>query len=270
MNIIDPQTNDIYIKGQLLGVGAYSKVFLATKQSSGVIFAVKIIDTSKPHFDSKHIQNEINIHVLLKHPNVLNLDISFYDNPTNFCIITDYCINGDLSKFVINRKRLDYPEIRFVISQISAGLEYIHQSKIIHRDIKLANILLDSGMNLKIADFGLSIAYDDPDRTVLGTPNYIAPEIILHKYYGEKVDIWSFGVVIYCLYYGKVPFDYKNGRTQLFKNIINLQYFFDDDIDPNLKNLISNILIGPKRRLSLTQIMNHPFMAGPIEALQYK
>jgi serine/threonine protein kinase len=260
MSLIDPVTNDKYIIGKYLGKGMSSIVHLITKESDGELYAVKIIDTSVENFNTDFVQNEINIHIKLKHPNILNMQLSFFEpNNIKFYIITEYCVNDNLKKLLNSRKKLEYSEIRRCILQLSNGLKYLHMNGIMHRDIKLANILLDSELNLKIADFGFATT-EAMSHTLIGTPNYIAPEILAKQYYDYKVDIWSFGVVVYILTVGQEPFK-TDTIKELYKKIIKFDYnSFPIDIDLDLKNLIDRIFKHRNIRLSLEEIENHPFM----------
>ena len=266
MSLIDPVTNEKYIIGKYLGKGTSSVVHLVTKELDSELYTVKIIDTSIKNFNPAFVQNEINIHIKQKHPNVLNMQLSFFGPDNNkFYIITDYCVNDSLRSLINSRKKLEYPEIRYCIFQLTNGLKYLHANGVMHRDIKLDNILLDSEMNLKIADFGYATT-ELTSKQPLGTPNYVAPEIILRILYDNRVDIWALGVCIYILAVGKVPFkgtgegDKNMQLRSLYINIKNLTYTFPDNIDPDFKNLIEGIFTPKNIRLSLIDIENHPFM----------
>ena len=264
MEIVNFYTEESYILGKELGKGATSVVHLATKSNTGEIFAAKKITTYKDNIDINKIKNEVTIHIKLKHPNILNMHSSFYHRRIYYYIITDYCINGTLKEFTKNRRNISYPEIKLCINQIIEGLNYLHNNQIIHRDIKLDNILLDKNMTLKIADFGISTTYDNNDFKPIGTPFYMAPEIVNKTSYDYRVDIWSLGVIIYFLHYHKFPFqtpmDGVVSNMTYSTNIKNYNYDFSSHIDINLENLIKGILSPVDYRLSLEDIKNHPFM----------
>lgn len=123
-----------------------------------------------------------------------------------------------LSDLLRRRKRLSEPEVRLLLLQILGALKYMHSKRVIHRDLKLGNILLDSGMNIKISDFGLAAllaTHGERKMTICGTPNYIAPEILYGKDAGHsyEVDLWSTGVVMYAMLYGKPPFQDKDVKV---------------------------------------------------------
>lgn len=148
------------------------------------------------------------------------------------------------------------------------AMMYIHSQGIIHRDLKLGNILINDQMDVKICDFGLStrIKHEgDVKKTICGTPNYIAPEILEEQGHSYEVDIWSVGVIMYALLFGKPPFE-DNTVEQTYENIKNNRYVFPPNISVSLaaKDLINRILVmDPTRRLNLEEILEHEFMAFP-------
>jgi polo-like kinase 1 len=149
--------------------------------------------------------------------------------------------------------------------QIISALKYLHSHRVIHRDIKLGNLFISSKMEIKVGDFGLATKLDfdgEKKRTICGTPNYIAPEVIEGKVgHSYEVDIWSLGVVIYTLIIGKPPFETSNVK-KTYSRIKNNSYSFPDHvpISDAAKDLIKKILIkDPKKRLLLDDILNHDF-----------
>lgn len=122
----------------------------------------------------------------------------------------EYCRNYTLKDLVKRRKRLTEHETRMYVSQVVKALIYIHAQGIIHRDLKLGNILINDQMEAKICDFGLSTrikAEGEVKKTICGTPNYIAPEILEENGHSYEVDIWSIGVIMFTLLFGKPPFE---------------------------------------------------------------
>lgn len=129
----------------------------------------------------------------------------------NYYLLMDLCEGGDLYSYIKEHGKLDEPEIFDLSYQLAMGLKYLHDQNVIHRDLKLGNILLkENKKDLKICDFGLAarLTDDKPERdTLCGTPNYICPEIINKQNYGKKVDIWSFGCILYSMVTGSPPFE---------------------------------------------------------------
>lgn len=169
------------------------------------------------------------------------------------------------------RKRgsLTEPECRFYITQIVGAVKYMHDIGVIHRDLKLGNIFLDGDMNVKIGDFGLAALLDsktDRKKTICGTPNYIAPEVLFGKDKGHsyEVDIWSIGIILYVMLFGKPPFQSKNVEA-IYDRIKRIDYTFPENrtVSDEAKNLIMSLLtFDPEKRPSLDRIMEHPFFFG--------
>jgi polo-like kinase 1 len=182
--------------------------------------------------------------------------------------LLEYCRNYTLKDLSKRRKRLTEFEVRVYIGQIVKAMIYIHQQGVIHRDLKLGNILINEQMDAKICDFGLSTKIKnegDSKKTICGTPNYIAPEILEEQGHSYEVDIWSIGVIMYALLFGKPPFE-DNTVEQTYENIKNNRYIFPPNIPVSLdaKDLINRILVmDPVKRLSLEEILEHRFMQIP-------
>ena len=163
----------------------------------------------------------------------------------------ELCAGGDLLSYVRRRRHLKESVAKFIFWQIIRGIQYCHNKNIIHRDIKLENILLDARGQVKICDFGVSRVVEPGDviRDKTGTPAYIAPEIILDEGYSYPVDIWSAGVVLYAMLEGAVPFRGED-LTELRKNILLAKYQMPEEISKEAKNLLRRILvIDPKKRI---------------------
>ena len=184
----------------------------------------------------------------------------------------EYVCGGDLLSFVRKRSKLNEQTAKFIFRQIVEALQYIHSQKIVHRDIKLDNILIDLNNTIKVCDFGVSkqitgeLLHDQ-----CGTPAYIAPEILLNQgYEGYGVDIWSSGVVLYAMLSGTVPFKATN-MTDLHRLILGGTYAPIKEISPEALNLLTGILdVNPKRRLTVEQILNHEWLRSTDEMFNGK
>jgi serine/threonine protein kinase len=160
---------------------------------------------------------EIKIHQHLRHPNIVRFNHVFEDSD-NVYMILELCENKTFVELLKKKKRLTEAEARYYLLQIIDSLRYMHQKRVIHRDLKLGNLFLTSQMDLKIGDFGLAtvIKQDgERKRTICGTPNYIAPEILFDREHGHsfEVDIWSLGVIMYTLLIGRPPFQTKDVKA---------------------------------------------------------
>jgi len=162
------------------------------------------------------------------------------------------------------RKRLTEIEVQCYIIQIINGFKYLHKNQVIHRDLKLGNMFLNQNLEIKIGDFGLATKLEFPGerkRTICGTPNYIAPEVLEGKGHSYEVDVWSLGVIIYTFLIGKPPYETSDVK-KTYKRIRNNDYSFPDhvQISPNAKKLIQEILVlDPQQRLTFDEILMHDF-----------
>jgi len=171
-----------------------------------------------------------------------------------------------MNELLKRRKRLHELEVQCYTVQIICALKYLHSHRIIHRDLKLGNLFLNDKMEIKLGDFGLATKLDfdgEKKRTICGTPNYIAPEVLEGKSgHSYEVDIWSLGVIIYTLIIGKPPFETTDVKAT-YRRIRQNSYSFPDHINISdaARDLITRILTGdPKRRPNLDEIMAHDFV----------
>lgn len=251
-------------KLRLLGSGGFAKVYEYLDLDSNSSMAIKVIDKkslSKPRILQKLI-SEIKIHKSLSHNHIVKLH-SYIEESEFVYILLDLCSNNTLSELLKRRKRLSEREVRHYVYQILLALKYLHSLSILHRDIKLANILIDEKMDVKIADFGLAskIEYKgERKRTICGTPNYIAPEV-LEGNHSFEADIWSIGVLLFTLLVGYPPFQTDSVKLT-YKRIKKSSYSFPDYVQLSgvSKDLIKQILVvDPYKRIQLKGIFEHDF-----------
>mmetsp|Transcript_12856 Transcript_12856/g.18771 ORF Transcript_12856/g.18771 Transcript_12856/m.18771 type:complete len:728 (+) Transcript_12856:783-2966(+) len=240
-----------------------AQVKLATHAITGHKVAVKILNKSKIKqlgMEEK-VQREINILHLCTHPHIIRL-YEVIDTPTDIFLVNEYVSGGELFDYIVSKGRLSADEARNFFHQIVSGVEYCHFQKIVHRDLKPENLLLDSNLNIKIADFGLSNLMRDGDflRTSCGSPNYAAPEVISgHLYAGPEVDVWSCGVILYALLCGSLPFD-DESIPSLFKKIKSGMYSLPSHLSQLARNLIPRMLeVDPMKRITIPEIRLHPW-----------
>ena len=178
-------------------------------------------------------------------------------------IVMEYICGGDLLSFVRKRTKLNEITAKFIFRQIIEGLQYLHSQNIVHRDIKLDNILIDLTNTVKICDFGVSrlIKKGEIMHDQCGTPAYIAPEILLNMgYEGFTVDIWSAGVVLYTMLAGVVPFKHKY-LNDLHYSIIQGKYDDIENISSEGMDFIKGILqVDPKKRMTIEDILDHEWL----------
>ena len=264
----DPTTGTLikYERGKFLGKGGFAKCYELKRIDNGRIFAAKIFDKQglSNGRSKKKLINEIKIHKKLNNTNIVGFE-KFFEDKDNVYILLELCSNQTLKELVKRRKRLNELEVQCYTLQIIRALRYLHNHRIIHRDLKLGNLFLTSKLELKLGDFGLAakLEYDGQRRkTVCGTPNYVAPEILEKKNgHSYEVDIWSLGVVIYTMLFGVPPFD-ANDEKIIYKKIKMNSYKFPENIkvENSAKKLISSLLnLDPSKRPSLDMIMEHDF-----------
>ena len=255
-----------YLKGTFLGRGGFAKCYIFQNLSTNKITAAKIIAKSSlgKSREKQKLINEIKIHKALHHNNIVHFEHYFEDNDNVFLLL-ELCSNKSLNELLKRRKVLTELEVQVYVLQIIKALKYLHNHRIIHRDLKLSNLFLSENMELKIGDFGLATKLDfegEKKRTVCGTPNYIAPEILDGKFgYSFEVDIWSLGVIIYTLIIGKPPFETDNVK-ETYKKIKLNKYSFpiNSVISDYAKNLITDILVtDPSKRPTLDDILESDF-----------
>ncbi|KAL4513142.1 hypothetical protein ABPG72_017827 [Tetrahymena utriculariae] len=260
-----------YSRGKLLGSGGFAKCYEVIAQDTDpkAIFAAKIIPKSTLTKSRQRVKliSEIKIHKSLHHKNIVQFEHVFEDHD-NVYILLELCPYQTLNELIKRRKRITEYETQIYVMQIVNALKYLHQNKIIHRDLKLGNLFLGDNMTLKIGDFGLATKMEyegEKKKTVCGTPNYIAPEILEGKDgHSYEVDMWSLGVIIYTLLIGKPPFETKDVRTT-YKRIKMNNYCFPEQIQisDNAKSIITSILnLNPQKRPTLDELLEHPFMQG--------
>ena len=228
-----PSTIHDYDIGRQLGKGGFavvyqgrSRIFSKHKKNIAIKFINKQLTKEKEMLT--RVKNEMKIHSLLSHPSIVKLFHSFEDE-TYFYLILELCPHGTLFHYLKQMGPLNEQLTAKYCYQILCALEYLQQTHgIIHRDMKLSNLLLDENYNLKLCDFGLAVQLEHPDEehfTICGTPNYIAPEIASQQSHGFPADIWSLGCLCYSMLTGgTLPFAHKGGVQETLKKIVAGEY----------------------------------------------
>ena len=179
-------------------------------------------------------------------------------------IVTEYASKGDVFDHLVKIQRMPEPQACHVFSQILSAVQYCHSRGVVHRDLKVENLLFDAENNIKLADFGFSNFYESESSllsTWCGSPPYAAPELFEgKKYVGPKVDMWSLGVVLYVLVSGTLPFDgvtLSELRDRVVKCQYRVPYFLSQECERLLKGLL---VIEPEKRFSIEAVVNHPWL----------
>ncbi|KAH9579750.1 Protein kinase domain [Trypanosoma melophagium] len=268
----DPVTRDVvsrYRCGSLLGTGGFAQVFDFRDLSTGVYYAGKVIDkrTLTRRGSEAKFRMEVDIHSRVRHPNIIRFVKSFQDEYYHY-IILEQCSKKSMMELSKERGTFTTEEMQYIMLQIVSAVEYMHNKLIIHRDLKLGNVMIDFSGNMKIGDFGFAselTSLSDKKTTTCGTPNYIAPEVLATEKtglgYGLEADIWSLGVILYALAFGTPPFETKDINTT-YNKIRRADYSFPPgkNVSESCKELIQWMLQRePQHRPTPSQVLNHNF-----------
>lgn len=206
---------------------------------------------------------EIEIHRSIQHEHIVRF-YSYFEDHDFIYIILELCNKKSMMELHKRRKVLSEPEIRYYVRQIANACLYLHETKIIHRDLKLGNIFINDDMKIKLGDFGLATRIEDAERkyTLCGTPNYLAPEILLKKGHSYQVDVWSLGCIVYTLAVGTPPFETPD-LNNTYKRIKENRYTIPESLSTPLRDFIESMLNAtPELRPTMTSILNDQYLTG--------
>lgn len=261
---------EVYKPEGPLGEGGYGQVYLVRHKKMGLLRAMKVIPVNSQNEEDK-TDEEIELLKQLDHPNIVKL-FEYFSDTDKYYLIMEFCKGGDLFELIKKKKKFSELSAGYIMYQIFRALIYCHNTHhLIHRDIKPENIVVfrqnnaeDDLYDVKLIDFGISKIFNksENDNKVKGSLNYIAPEVLKHKY-DEKCDIWSCGVILYILVIGKYPFMGKD-KNEILKNIEHGNYTFPegfvDKSSQEIRDLIQQCLqVNPSLRISAKEALNHPF-----------
>ncbi|XP_042193837.1 MAP/microtubule affinity-regulating kinase 3a isoform X16 [Callorhinchus milii] len=241
-----------------IGKGNFAKVKLARHILTGREVAIKIIDKTQLNPTSlQKLFREVRIMKCLNHPNIVKL-FEVIETEKTLYLVMEYASGGEVFDYLVAHGRMKEKEARAKFRQIVSAVQYCHQKRIVHRDLKAENLLLDADMNIKIADFGFSNEFTIGNKldTFCGSPPYAAPELFQGKKYdGPEVDVWSLGVILYTLVSGSLPFDGQNLK-ELRERVLRGKYRIPFYMSTDCENLLKRFLVlNPCKRGTLEQIM---------------
>ena len=260
---------------KLLGRGSFGEVLLVRLKANKKLYAMKILNKNllKLKGQQAHTMTERNLMVKINSPFIVNIKSAFQDD-TKLYIVSEFMQGGDMFYHMHDGQIIVFnnEKTKFYIMELVLSLEALHNNKMVYRDLKPENILLDSKGHVKLADFGLSKILDEENDkafTICGTPQYLAPEILLRKGYDKAVDWWSLGCVMYEMLAGKLPYAVKRGAKMSIK-IYDQEVQYPSNMNKDAKDFIQKLLIkNPSERLGsgpngIEDIKNHPFFKGII------
>lgn len=263
-NKIPATSLEFYRYVKVIGKGAFGIATLGIHKLTGKHVAIKTIKKSyiKDEYSRRKVFQEIFILKKIRHSNIIRL-LEVFESQKHILLVMEYANGGDLLHFVRNVGKLPEYDTKHIFRQILYGLAHCHCRSVMHRDIKLDNILLDSNSNIKICDFGIAkiISRGVKVKEQCGTPAYMAPEIMNEDGYETFYpDFWSLGVLLYAMLFGTVPFK-ANNMEELHMLIKRGEFDFPPEASPEAKNLISGlIVVNPKKRLTLPEILSHAWL----------
>tara|TARA_Y100001958_G_C21224429_1_gene549790 strand:+ start:32 stop:1312 length:1281 start_codon:yes stop_codon:yes gene_type:complete len=254
-----------------IGHGSFSTVYLGNNKIFGFDVAIKKINKKKINSLQENFKNDIEIMKKLSHPHIVKT-FDILEDPNYIFIALEYCKNGTLHSF-LNKRPLKEEHVKKFGSQITSALKYLFELKILHRDLKPQNILLDYQNNIKLTDFDFAKIINDDNlfKTICGTPLYMAPEIIKYKKYNNKSDLWSLGIILYQMITGKHPYKAKT-HFELVKKIESEHIVIPKkfDISKECFNLIHSLLQKEEKyRLDWEELFTHPWILSSNYFIDY-
>ncbi|XP_076680823.1 testis-specific serine/threonine-protein kinase 3 [Andrena cerasifolii] len=266
-----------YTLGKTIGAGSYATVKVAQSDRHDCQVAVKIVSKFQApgEYLKKFLPREIEVVKGLKHPNLIRF-LQAIETTHRVYIIMEYAQNGSLLDIVRRDTYIDEQRSRRWFRQLLESIDYCHGRGVVHRDIKCENLLMDHNFNIKLSDFGFARGQMKPkngiaplSETFCGSYAYASPEILRGvPYLPQLADVWSMGVVLYAMVYGRLPFDDSN-YNQLLKQVQSKVIFpKDPKVSRACRSLISRILVSQRTRIHIDNIRNDSWLAASLVTAQ--
>ncbi|KAJ5077517.1 non-specific serine/threonine protein kinase [Anaeramoeba ignava] len=264
--------NDDFELLKFIGKGSFGKVFLVRKKDNGKIYAMKVLRKSVVVNRNQVVHTKTERDVLSKvhHPFIVELKYAFQTEDKLYMVM-EYINGGELYFHLNNDNHFSENRVRLYAAEIILALNYLHGLGVIYRDLKLENILLDSKGHICLTDFGLSkVIRSGPNseaKTLCGTPEYLAPEILLTQTQTSAVDYWSLGTILFEMLHGMPPF-YSENVSEIYDKILNQKLLVANALSPEAQSLLKSFIKrNPKKRLGsgpngFEDIKAHPFFKG--------
>ncbi|KAI8978377.1 kinase-like domain-containing protein [Pilobolus umbonatus] len=265
-----------YLLLQTLGEGEFAKVKAAVHVNTNQDVAIKLMrkDHIKHASLETKLEREISVLKTVQHPYIVKL-FEVISIKNYIGIVLQRAVGGELFDYILKHHFLQENEAKRLFAQLISGVQYMHQKHIVHRDLKLENLLLTKNRDIVITDFGFAnhfkLESEDLMATSCGSPCYAAPELVIsdeNQYVGTAVDIWSCGVILFAMLCGYLPYDDDPNNPQganinvLYKYIVNTPLELPNNMSPDVKHLLSRMLVpDPTKRCTMKDITTHPWLA---------
>lgn len=269
-----------------MGQGSFGVVIEATHRETGKKWAIKKVNREKAGSSGvKLLEREVSILKIVNHDHIIHLE-EVFETPKRVYLVMELCEGGELREILQRRKRLSESETRHVIHSLAFAIAYLHKKDIVHRDLKLENILVQSGdvadgeamtLNIKVTDFGLAVqkggvGSENMLQATCGTPIYMAPEVINAHDYSQQCDIWSIGVIVYMLLSGDPPF-MGSSEDKLFEHIkrgdLNFSASVWQSVSEAAKDVLQKLLrVDPADRITANELLDNPWITGDTSSVQ--
>ncbi|KAI4889269.1 hypothetical protein NFI96_013534 [Prochilodus magdalenae] len=268
----------IYSFGRKLGQGSFGVVCEAIHNETQKKWAIKKVNKEKAGSSGvKLLEREVNILKRVNHAHIIHLE-EVFETPKKMYLVMELCEGGELKRLLQKNKRLSEEETRHIISSLAEATVYLHKKDIVHRDLKLENILVKSyhsddngAVNIKVTDFGLSVqkggvGSEKMLQATCGTPIYMAPEVINGHEYSQQCDVWSIGVIMYMLLCGEPPF-MSSSEERLFELIKKGELNFSGPVWDTISNAATKVLrcllkVDPAHRITASELLDNPWVRG--------
>ncbi|XP_010613649.1 serine/threonine-protein kinase 33 isoform X2 [Fukomys damarensis] len=272
---------EFYTFGRTLGQGSFGMVFEAKDKETETKWAIKKVNKEKAGSSAvKLLEREVNILKSVKHEHIIHLE-QIFETPKKMYLVMELCEDGELKEILDRKRHFSENETRWIIQSLASAIAYLHNKDIVHRDLKLENIMVKSSfidannemnLNIKVTDFGLAVQKHGRSEAMLqatcGTPIYMAPEVINAHDYSQQCDIWSIGVIMYILLCGGPPF-LANSEEKLFELIRKGELHFEDpiwdSISDSAKCVLKQLLkVDPAHRITAKELLDNQWLTPTV------
>mmetsp|Transcript_3749 Transcript_3749/g.11165 ORF Transcript_3749/g.11165 Transcript_3749/m.11165 type:complete len:403 (-) Transcript_3749:151-1359(-) len=255
---------DYYTFGRVIGKGSYGEVIMGTEKSTGESVAIKVMERTDDPQELEFLKREIEVMRSLNHLNLVRT-YDIFDNDKKLYIVMEFVPEGDLFDVIAEETNFTEANAAQVMREILIAVQYLHDRGIVHRDIKPENILCVNRtfpLQIKLTDFGFANMSGEVLQTLIGTPFYMAPEVLLQKGHGKPVDIFACGVVLYAMLSGMLPFEEGADGTAVLESIIEGRVSFPDEEWRNVSDAAKDLILQmlspeAEKRPTATEALNH-------------